>query len=108
MTSHPSLNNEILLRRLISSEEKIQQWLDQIPDDIKVAFYDNFLVNELETLNQLFVDYIFPDKSWINWFLHDWSPGGVIESNDKVYTINNTDDFIEFLKVENLLYKETV
>lgn len=87
-----------------------EQFLNQIPRQIREAYFDNPYV---EALNKQ-VDLLL--QTWLNfdillqeigWFLCDWDVkkglNEIIMADGKKYTINSVDDFLNYLEDQDLI-----
>lgn len=99
-----SKNVKYLLSEIIRLDQEGDAWLETINSEVRDSFYDNGYTNILYRQRELMLKFIFKDiYENVFWFLYDWQSGYVINKADKEYTINNIDDFIQYLLDEGLV-----
>ena len=93
------MDKETLLRTLHQNEMERNEYLDTVPPDLQSAIFDNTYVNKVWEDNTILLKEVFGDQYLaVEWFLHEWKPGYNVGVNGVTKTINNIDDYIDWLK----------
>lgn len=63
-----------IVEKLLYDQEKINEWVDSIPSEIREAFFDNLVVNTIAENNDLLLSCFFDEYEYkeIDWLLHEW------------------------------------
>lgn len=96
------MNKEQLFRKIVECHRKVDAYVDNIPLDIRSAFFDNEIVNQYAMLNEKLIQEVFVEwAESVNWFIYEWKPGyGVApNSGDELTVINNLDEYITYLQL---------
>lgn len=64
-----------IFRKLYENHKESKNWLDLIPSDISLAFFDNTYVSILQDQSNMLLKHIFTESELadIEWFLYEWS-----------------------------------
>lgn len=83
------------------------QWLDRIPLDIKSVFFDNKYINVLYSKVNTLLQLCFSEQlqEELDWFWYDRPHSNQITVDNKTYTIQSIEDFVEYLIDRNLITK---
>jgi hypothetical protein len=91
-----------IVEKLLDDQERIKEWIDSIPSDIREAFFDNPVVNTLGESNDMLLRSFFHEYEYneINWLLHEWlNNRNLTASMDGVeYKMKTICDAVEFYK----------
>jgi hypothetical protein len=63
-----------IVEKLLYDQERMNEWIDSIPADIREAFFDNLFVNTLCDNCELLLRSLFSEYEYseIDWLLHEW------------------------------------
>ncbi len=93
-----------LITEFLVLEEEQNKWLESINPEIRDCFFSNSLVESLHKQKDMLLRFVLDDLyDDVYWFLYEWKVGYNITTEDKDYTINSLDDFIEYLMNEWLV-----
>lgn len=97
---------KVAITSLGKNNKQFNDFCDKIPIEISSSFFDNPMIDSLYSSVDLLLKglcdaieepYLHED---IKWFLYDHRPGLTITVGDVVYTINNDEDYLNYLKNE--------
>jgi len=95
------MTKEQLLRKVYALSRHAEKYFDNTPsnDDGKVAAVNNQFVDDHLEIEELLLEEVFAEW-WpsISWYLTEPSEKAVITSDAQHVTINNIDEFINYLK----------
>ena len=93
-----------VVRKIRQLDKRQQEYIDNIPADIKAAFFDNSYVNDLAMKNDILLTALFGEtvSEDIFWFLYDYkegSSGPHVEYPDGTqFTFTTDDDYYKYLE----------
>lgn len=91
-----------IVEKLLYDQERINEWVDSIPADIRDAFFDNLVVNTLANNNDMLLRSFFHEYEYseIDWLLNEWlNNRDLIAIMDGVeYKMKTVGDAVEFYK----------
>jgi hypothetical protein len=92
--------NKIELFKFLNTEYRLRdQYIDTVPKELQEAVFDNTYINSALLCIDRLIESVYGEHSEaIFWFLHEWKPGFCICIGHIEYTINNIDDYIDFMK----------
>jgi hypothetical protein len=101
------MKNEMILvvRHLKEMQEKMDQYINTIPRDIRTTFFDNEYVNCLTVQRDRLIGELFNESSVfedIFWFLYEFEAGKtpgphIVRPNGIEFTFNYNEDFYKYL-----------
>ena len=86
---------------LKTEDEKREVWISTLPWSLREAFFDNEYVASLHGIISNLLEVLLPNECLeddVNWFIFEWRPGFTILVADKIYVINDIDDYFEYIK----------
>lgn len=97
-----------LLKKYLELYEHGNRWLDQVPHQVRSSFFDNPYCNSLNSINDLLLEECFSEDivEEILWYLYGRGNDIKIEIGDKVYHIDNVNNFISYLQDQYVELKE--
>lgn len=93
-----------IVRKLRSLDIKAETYINRIPTDINMIFFDNEYVNNIKTQKDLLINTLFGDMAEdINWFLYEFTAGKslgphCITSEGFEYTYHTDEDYYNYLE----------
>jgi hypothetical protein len=91
-----------IVEKFLYDQERMNEWVDSMPDGIRQAFFDNLAVSTLSyhryiLLGKLFNEYELKE---IDWLLHEWLNNRDLAAvNDGIeYKMETIGDALEFYK----------
>lgn len=89
------MNREKIFRKLYESHLRRERWLNSIPSEVQMVFWNTPYVDSYVRDQTVMMEYVFGEHlDAVEWFLYEWQPGFEV---DKV-PIQSIDHYIEFLK----------
>lgn len=75
------------------------QWLDRIPLDVKNVFFDNKYINILYSKVNILLHLLFSEElqAELDWFWYECPHSNQITVDNKTYTIQSIEDFVNYL-----------
>ncbi len=91
-----------IVEKLLYDQERMNEWIDSIPSEIREAFFDNLIVNTLSDNRELLLRSLFGEYEYseIDWLLHEWlNNRELVAVMDNVeYKVETIGDAVEFYK----------
>lgn len=97
-----------LLRKYLELQQYANEWLETVPHEVRIAFFDNPYCNALGNCSDHLLSYTFSERILydVQWYLYDRGGDNSIEVDGKVYFIHSIDDFLSFIKEQHEEFEE--
>lgn len=96
------MNKSELVKKLYETYDKGEQWLQEIPNEINEAFFDNPAIESQAEMIQILMGYILTEdeRAAVGWFFHEWYYNRKlsIHLNDEEFKFLCIDDYLSYLQ----------
>lgn len=96
---------ETIFNKLVKLHKAADAWIDSVPAEISVAFFDNPYATNLCLANDALMKALFKEGlcEEVSWFLYERRPGHETievgaEDDIKTYVIGSPEDFVRYIK----------
>lgn len=91
---------ENIVRLMHAERNKQDIYIESIPRDIRDAFFDNDMINSLETIIAGLLEQLVDEElqTELDWAIYEWKEGAKFEVDGQEVVVNTLEEYFDLVK----------